>query len=193
MKFFNRSLVLLFVLAQALFANQKIGVVNMSKVLFHYDEVKILRIQISNQEARYQTELNQQEKEAEELNVAMKDPNLGEAQRLEMEKDFSRRLFNLQRKFEEYKTKIEEQQEKELEKIHEKVKQEIKQIATQKRLDLVLEERQVFFGDVEDLTNVLIERLNNQNSPAAGTGQPLRQTPATMPAQNPAGRLPKTR
>lgn len=192
MKFFNQSLVLLFILAHALFANQKIGVVNMSKVLFHYDEVKILRIQISNQEARYQTELNQQEKEAEELNVAMKDPNLGETQRLEMEKDFSRRLFNLQRKFEEYKTKIEEQQEKELEKIHGKVLQEIKQIAAQKRLDLVLEERQVFFGNVEDLTNELIERLNNQNSPAA-TGQSLRPAPATMPSQNPVGRLPKTR
>jgi Skp family chaperone for outer membrane proteins len=188
MKFFTQSLVLFFILTQAFSANQKIGVVNMSKVLFHYDEVKILRIQISNQEARYQTELNQQEKEAEELNVAMKDPKLSETQRLEMEKDFSRRLFNLQRKFEEYKTKIEEQQEKELEKIHGKVLQEIKQIAAQKRLDLVLEERQVFFGNVEDLTDELIERLNNQGGSSA-TGQSLRQAPATMPA----GRLPRTR
>lgn len=205
MKLFNIIFVLCLLSVTSWSADQKIGVVNMSKVLFHYDEVKILRIQISNQEARYQAELNQQEKEAEELNMTMKDTNLSEQQRLEMEKEFSRRLFNLQRKFEEYKNKIEEQQEKELEKIHGKVLQEIKLLAAQKRLDLVLEERNVFFGKTEDLTMELIEKLNNQGSSNPQSNMPQSNvpqrpsptlTPGTAPSNPsnlPANRIPRNR
>jgi Skp family chaperone for outer membrane proteins len=142
----------------------KVGVVDMAKVLFFYDEVKILRIEMSNREARYQTELNQMEKDIEELKKKLESNQVKEDEKQRMEKDFSRKMFNLQRKFEEYKKKLDEQKEAELEKVKAKVFKEIEKMSRVKRLDFVFDSRQLYFGKTLDLTEELIEHLNKKNA-----------------------------
>jgi Skp family chaperone for outer membrane proteins len=162
----KRLLALMLVLLSCTAVQAKIpfqlGSVDMAKVLFYYDEVKILRIEISNREARYQTELNQQEKEIDELKQKLASSKVAESDKQELEKEFSRKMFNLQRKFEEYKQKLDEQKEEELEKIRQKVYREIELLAKIKKLDMVLDQRQLYFGEATDLTEELIERLNRK-------------------------------
>ena len=144
-----------------------LGTVDMAKVLFYFDEVKILRIEISNRESRYQADLNQEQTELDELGKKINDPKTAETARQEMEKDYSRRMFSVQRKFEEYKQKLEEQKDTELEKIRQTVYKEIEKIAKVKKLDFVMDTKQVYFGKTVDLTDELIEKLNNRK-PATG-------------------------
>lgn len=144
-----------------------LGTVDMAKVLFYFDEVKILRIEISNRESRYQADLNQEQTELDELGKKINDPKTDETARQEMEKDYSRRMFSVQRKFEEYKQKLEEQKDTELEKIRQTVYKEIDKIAKLKKLDFVMDTKQVYFGKTVDLTDELIEKLNNRK-PATG-------------------------
>ena len=85
------------------------GVVDLQRVMFYYDEFKVFRIEMANREARYTNELSQDEAEVNRLKQMLQDPSLGEDKKEGLEKDYSRKVFNMQRKFETYKKKIEEQ------------------------------------------------------------------------------------
>ncbi|MBW7875511.1 MAG: OmpH family outer membrane protein [Candidatus Cloacimonetes bacterium] len=156
-----------FLVSAGMSSAMNLGTVDMAKVLFYFDEVKILRIEISNRESRYQADLNQEQTELDELGKKINDPKTDETARQEMEKDYSRRMFSVQRKFEEYKQKLEEQKDTELEKIRQTVYKEIDKIAKLKKLDFVMDTKQVYFGKTVDLTDELIEKLNNRK-PATG-------------------------
>ncbi len=145
-------------------AAMNLGVVDMGKVLFFYDEVKILRIELSNREGRYQADLDQEETEIKQLAQKLQDPKLPEGEKQELEKDYSRRMFNLQRKFEDYRKELDEQKEEELEKIRQTVMREIERMARAKGLDYVMDKKQVYFGDSQDFTDELIEKLNRSKS-----------------------------
>ncbi len=75
--------------------NLNIGVVDLQKVLFYYDEFKILRIEYANRSSRYEAELNEMEKELEKLKERIQDPGLAEKKKQTLESDFSRQMFNL--------------------------------------------------------------------------------------------------
>jgi len=158
------SLLLCLILVNATQA-LSVGVVDMAKVLFYFDEVKILRIEISNRESRYQADLNQEQSELDTLGKRINDPKTDEATRETLEKDYSRRMFNVQKKFEDYKQKLEEQKDAELEKIRQTVYKEIERLAKLKKFDFVFDAKQVYFGSTVDFTDELIEKLNRK--PAA--------------------------
>ncbi len=143
------------------------GTVDMAKVLFYYDEVKILRMEISNRESRYQAELNQEENELKDLAKKLNEEKLGEADKEKLEKDYSRRMFNLQKKFEDYKKKLDDQKDTELEKVKEAVYKEIEKVAQAKKIDYVIDRKQIYFGEVVDFTDELIEKLNKKSPSAA--------------------------
>jgi len=145
-------------------ANVRIGVVDLSKVLFFYDEFKIFRIEYANRESRYQQELNQEEVEVGQLKQKLASPDISEEEKLKLEKDFSRRMFSLQRKFEQYKKKLDEQKEEELERLKGNIFDEIEQVAKAKKLDFVLDKKQVYFGNTQDFTQEIIEKINKRSS-----------------------------
>ena len=113
----------------------RVGVVDLQRVMFYYDEFKVFRIEMANREARYTNELSQDEAEVNRLKQMLQDPSLGEDKKEGLEKDYSRKVFNMQRKFETYKKKIEEQKEEQMEKIKAVIFEEISKIAKVKRMD----------------------------------------------------------
>lgn len=163
MKFWIIVLTALNLFSNALEANQlRVGVVDLQRVMFYYDEFKVFRIEMANREARYTNELGQDEAEVNRLKQMLQDPGLGEEKKETLEKDYSRKVFNMQRKFETYKKKIEEQKEEQMEKIKQVIFDEISKIAKVKRMDFVFDKRNVYYGNTEDFTEQLIDRINNK-------------------------------
>jgi len=140
----------------------KVGVVDLQKVLFFYDEFKILRIELANRSSRYENELNDMEKELNEIKKKLQSPSISEENKQELEGDFSRKMFDLQRKYEQYKKKLDESKEEDLEKIKGIVFKEISRIAKVRRLDYVFDQKQLYYGDAMDLTDELIDILNRK-------------------------------
>lgn len=147
----------------------KVGVVDLQKVLFFYDEFKILRIELANRSSRYENELNEMEKELADIKKKLQSPSISEENKQELEGDFSRKMFDLQRKYEQYKKKLDESKEEDLEKIKGIVFQEISRIAKVRKLDYVFDQKQLYYGNAVDLTDDLIDILNRKGgSPSKG-------------------------
>ncbi|MEE2925012.1 MAG: OmpH family outer membrane protein [bacterium] len=149
----------------------RVGVVDLQRVMFYYDEFKVFRIEMANREARYTNELSQDEAEVNRLKQMLQDPSLGEDKKEGLEKDYSRKVFNMQRKFETYKKKIEEQKEEQMEKIKAVIFEEISKIAKVKRMDFVFDKRSVYYGNTEDFTQQLIDRINKKSGGRASAGK----------------------
>lgn len=148
----------------------RVGVVDLQKVLFFYDEFKILRIELANRSSRYENELNEMEKELNGIKQKLQNTAVSEDDKQALEGDFSRKMFDLQRKYEQYKKKLDESKEEDLEKIKAVVFDEISRIAQVRKLDYVFDQKQLYFGDALDLTDELIEILNRKGkSPTKGT------------------------
>jgi Skp family chaperone for outer membrane proteins len=175
MKTIKFAIIVLFIgtgLVQAA-TSLNIGVVDLQKVLFYYDEFKILRIEYANRSSRYESELNEMEKELEKLKERIQDPALAEKKKQGLESDFSRQMFNLQRKYEQYKKKLDDSKQADLDKLKAVVFKEIGVLARKKRLDYVLDQKQLYFGNVLDFTEELIERLNSGKVDSKGSGRDL--------------------
>ncbi|MCO4782522.1 MAG: OmpH family outer membrane protein [Candidatus Cloacimonetes bacterium] len=145
-------------------ASLKVGIVDMGKVLFYFDEVKVLRITIANRESRYQAELNQQEAEIKQIQTKIGDPSIKEAEKERLEKQVSRDILSLQRKFDSYKKKLDEDKEQELDRLKKEIYKEINSLAKRKKFDFVFDKQSVHYGNTVDLTDSLIDRLNNGSS-----------------------------
>ena len=65
----------------------RVGVVDLQRVMFYYDEFKVFRIEMANREARYTNELSQDEAEVNRLKQMLQDPSLGEDKKEGLEKD----------------------------------------------------------------------------------------------------------
>ncbi|MCJ8344427.1 OmpH family outer membrane protein [bacterium] len=141
-------------------AKLKVGIVDMGKVLFYFDEVKVLRITIANRESRYQAELNQQETEIKQIQKKIADPSTKEAEKERLEKQVSRDILSLQRKFDSYKKKLDDDKEKELDRLKKEIYREIASLSKRKKFDFVFDKQSVHYGNTIDLTDSLIERLN---------------------------------
>ena len=175
MKIIMKQLMFLFLMSGLVSAAStlKVGVVDLQKVLFFYDEFKILRIELANRSSRYENELNEMEKELAEIKKKLQSPSISEENKQELEGDFSRKMFDLQRKYEQYKKKLDESKEEDLEKIKGIVFQEISKIANVRKLDYVFDQKQLYFGNAVDLTDDLIDILNRKegSSPKGATAK----------------------
>lgn len=170
MRFWITFLMTIILTSNTFAASQlRVGVVDLQRVMFYYDEFKVFRIEMANREARYTNELGQDEAEVNRLKQMLQDPSLAEDKKESLEKDYSRKVFNMQRKFETYKKKIEEQKEEQMEKIKQVIFDEISKIAKVKRMDFVLDKRSVYYGNTEDFTEQLIDRVNNKKSGRAAS------------------------
>ncbi|PCJ19131.1 MAG: hypothetical protein COB02_08765 [Candidatus Cloacimonadota bacterium] len=144
-------------------AGLKVGIVDMGKVLFYFDEVKVLRITMANRESRYQAELNQQEMEIKQIQKKIADPSTKEIEKERLEKQVSREILALQRKFDSYKKKLDGDKESELDRLKKDIYKEIKTLAKRKKFDFVFDKQSVHYGNTIDLTDSLIDRLNNSS------------------------------
>ncbi len=160
------ALLALFSLAPSASAQQRVGVVDMALVYRQYPEVIKTTYFLKQKKDEYQEEIDRDRRKIEELSEPGKDaPKPGakdDAQVKERENTKRRLLFELQTKFQRYKTKLQDLEQEEFEKIREAVKTALSKLARTRRIDLVIEKQWAYYGESEDLTEALITSLGGE-------------------------------
>lgn len=165
MKKFNLFLVVIFIILinfQILYANQKIGIVNMQKVLSEFKEAEEVNDALQQEKDELQAKLDKEQEKLKNKKESYekKLSKLKEDEKKKAAEELNKDLIKLQDTFQQYSEQLREKQITAFKKLEEKILVAVNEVAKEQGITIVLEKGVVFLGG-EDITDLVIERLNS--------------------------------
>lgn len=165
----SRILVLTFVVTFAAItpasAETTIGIVDTAKIMRDSKAAQSVRSQLQAKQKSFQAELDAKEKSllAEDQALAKQQGNVDKAAFEQKVKEFRTKAANAQREVQEKKASVDKALTSSLQNIQQTVMQITKEVATEKKLNVVLSSAQVLHADSGlDITNEVLTRLNSK-------------------------------
>ncbi len=146
------------VTAQAL---DKVGVVNMQKVLNDFKKAESMNdnLQKAKDELQEKLDAEQEKIRAKKEKAEKQVSKMKDAEKKKIAEDLNKDLTVLQETFQKYSNQLREKQGKAYKDLENEILKAIESIAAAEKLELVIEKGIVFVGGV-DITEKVIEKLN---------------------------------
>lgn len=164
MKKYLLALVALLTLAAApALAETSIGVVNIAKIMQDSKAASSVRNQLQAKQKSFQTELDTKEKAllAEDQDLVKQKDKVEKDAFEKKVKAFREKAASAQREVQEKKAQLDKSFSASLEEIQKTVQDIVKQVASEKKMTLVLSNAQVLYGDSSlDITEEVLKRLD---------------------------------
>lgn len=162
-KFIVTALAALSFLATPAFADTSVGVVDIAKIMKESKAASSARSQIQAKQKTFQSELDAKEKalHAEDQALAKEQGKTEKAAFEAKVKAFREKAVKEQRGVQEKKMSLDKAFTSSLEEIQKNVLDIVKQVATEKKLNLVVSASQVLYGDdALNITDEVLKRLD---------------------------------
>ena len=140
-------------------AQQKIATVDMAKVLRSYDAVKRAVGYIKEKKDEYQKTIDAMQEDIRKLNSDIQLQKEKGKEDSEKETQKRKMIFELQRKYQDLRDKLDRMEAEEFDQIKDRIKVEIQKLAKRKGLTMVIEKQWLYHGATEDLTDELLATL----------------------------------
>lgn len=162
-KFIVAAVALAALAAQPAFADTNIGIVNVAKIMQDSKAATSVRNQLQAKQKSFQSELDAKEKEllAEDQGLVKQKDKVEKAAFDAKVKAFREKAAGAQKQVQEKKAQLDKAFAASLEDIQKNVLDIVKQLASEKKLNLVVSSSAVLYGDQTlDITDEVLKRLD---------------------------------
>lgn len=143
-------------------AIEKIGVVNMQKILNDFKEAETVNDSLQKEKDALQDKLDKEQEKLKKKKdaVEQKVAKLKEEEKKKAAEDLQKDLVKLQDVFQQYSADLREKQAEAYKKLEDKILEAINAVAAEQGVDIVVEKGVVFVGG-DDITEQVLEKLNS--------------------------------
>ncbi len=151
---------------------EKIGVVNMQKVLNDFKEAETVNNNLQDEKEALQKKLDDEQEKLKKKkdSIEQKVAKLKETEKKKMADELNKDLLKLQDVFQKYSAELREKQADAYRKLEEKILSAIEAVAADQSIDIVVEKGVVFVGG-DDITNDVLNKLNSGSSKTTKKGK----------------------
>ncbi len=140
---------------------EKIGVVNMQKVLNDFKEAESVNDGLQKEKEALQNKLDKEQEKLKKKkdSIEQKVAKLKEEDKKKAADDLNKDLVKLQDVFQQYSAELREKQADAYKKLEDKILSAIEAVAAEQAIDVVVEKGVVFVGG-DDITDMVLDKLN---------------------------------
>lgn len=151
---------------------EKIGVVNMQKVLNDFKEAETVNDALQQEKDALQDKLDKEQEKLKNKkdSIEKKVAKLKEEEKKKAAEDLNKDLVKLQDVFQQYSAQLREKQAEAYKKLEDKILEAINAVAAEQGMDFVVEKGVVFVGG-DDITEMVLDKLNAGASKAPKKGK----------------------
>ncbi len=151
---------------------EKIGVVNMQKVLNDFREAETVNDSLQKEKDALQDKLDKEQEKLKKKkdSIEQKVAKLKEEDKKKAADELNKDLVKLQDVFQQYSAELREKQADAYKKLEDKILSAIEDVAAEQAIDIVVEKGVVFVGG-DDITNMVLDKLNAGAAKASKKGK----------------------
>jgi outer membrane protein len=140
---------------------EKIGVVNMQKILNDFKEAETVNDALQKEKDALQDKLDSEQEKLKKKkdSIEQKVAKLTDAEKKRAAEGLNTDLVKLQDVFQQYSSQLREKQAKAYKELEDKILEAINAVAAEQAIDFVVEKGVVFVGG-DDITEMVLDKLN---------------------------------